>query len=169
MYAQAAIDAARDALDRLDGLALELELCTEKRELDEVRDELVALGLIKPQNGKKRKQKEPPSEPYKFDVFGATLLVGKNSAQNDRITRVASKTDIWLHVKDAHGCHAVLKTASPDAAQLTRAAELAAYYSSARGSENVAVDYTDIKHVFPHGGGHVEYKEYKTLFVTPKL
>lgn len=167
VYAEAAAKAARAALDRLDGISLEIDFCTDKRELDEVRAELAELGLIKPET-KKRKVKQEASAPYSFDVYGATLLVGKNRAQNDRITRGAAKTDTWLHVKDAHGCHAVLKTASPTEAQLNRAAEIAAYYSQARMSENVAVDYASVKNVFPHGGGKAEYKEYKTLFVTPK-
>lgn len=168
-YAEAAAEAARDALDRLDGITAELALCTTRRELDEVREELTALGLIKrPPVKKAKKQVEPPSEPYSFDIDGAILLVGKNHAQNDRITRGAAKTETWLHVKDAHGCHAVLKTAAPTPEQLERAAEKAAYYSASRGSENVAVDYTLVKHVHPHGGGRVEYTDQKTLFVTPK-
>ena len=107
VYAQSAKEAAIAALDRLDGIATEIELCTTKTELDEVRAELEALGLIRPDT-KKKKQKPIPSEPYSFDVFGVDLSVGKNNAQNDRITRDAQKTDIWLPVKDAHGCHAVL-------------------------------------------------------------
>ncbi|MCH5163086.1 MAG: NFACT family protein [Clostridiales bacterium] len=167
VYAKAAVEAATDALYRLEGIMAELELCTTKTELDEVRAELEGLGLIRPDT-KKKKAKPIQSEPYSFDIDGATLLVGKNHAQNDRITRGGQKTDIWLHVKDAHGCHAVLKTPSPTDAQLTRAAELAAYYSSARGADNVAVDYTQIKFVYQKGGGHVEYKEYKTLYVKPR-
>ncbi|MDE7108297.1 MAG: fibronectin/fibrinogen-binding protein, partial [Clostridiales bacterium] len=76
--------------------------------------------------------------------------------------------DTWLHVKSAHGSHAVLKTPSPTDSQLTRAAEICAYYSSVRQSQNVAVDYTLIKYVYPHGGGKVDYKEYKTVYVNPK-
>ncbi len=167
IYAQDAIEKAQAALYVLDGISSELDLCTEKRELDEVRSELVALGLIKPEN-KRKKDKPVPSEPYSFDIDGAQLLVGKNHAQNDRITRGAQRADTWLHVKDAHGSHAVLKTPSPTEAQIRRAAEIAAYYSQSRASENVAVDYTLIKHVFPHGGGKVDYKEYKTVYVTPK-
>lgn len=167
VYARAAAESARNMLDVLDGIAAELELCTTKAELDEVRSELVSLGLIKPEN-KRKKDKPILSEPYSFDIDGATLSVGKNHAQNDRITRGAARTDTWLHVKDAHGCHAVLKTPSPTQDQILRAAEIAAYYSRSRGSENVAVDYTLIKHVYPHGGGKVDYKEYKTVFVTPK-
>ncbi|MCH5165594.1 MAG: NFACT family protein [Clostridiales bacterium] len=167
IYAQDAIEKAQEALHTLDGIDAELDLCTDKRELDEVRSELVALGLIKPEN-KRKKEKPVPSEPYCFDIDGVQLLVGKNHAQNDRITRAAARTDTWLHVKDAHGSHAVLKTASPTEAQITMAAEKAAYYSQARASENVAVDYTLIKFVYPHGGGRVDYKEYKTVYVTPK-
>ena len=167
VYAEEAMEKARSALYVLDGISAELDLCTEKRELDEVRGELVALGLIKPEN-KRKKEKPVPSEPYSFDIAGAQLLVGKNHAQNDRITRGAQRTDTWLHVKDAHGSHAVLKTPSPTDAQILRAAEIAAYYSQSRNSENVAVDHTLIKYVYPHGGGKVDYKEYKTVYVTPK-
>lgn len=166
-YAQAAEKSAQDMLFALDAISLELELCTERRELDEVRAELVDMGLIRPDT-KKKKQKPVPSEPYCFDIDGATLYVGKNHAQNDRLTHTAARTDIWLHVKDVHGSHAVLKTAAPTDAQLLRAAEIAAYYSRARGSDHVAVDYTQIKFVYPHGGGRVDYKEYKTLYVTPR-
>lgn len=167
VYARDAAEKAKAALDELEGISTELDLCTEKRELDEVRAELVSLGLIKPEN-KRKKEKSIPSEPLSFDIFGVKLLVGKNRSQNDRITRGAARTDTWLHVKDAHGCHAVLKTPSPTDEQITRAAEIAAYYSQARSSENVAVDYTLIKFVYPHGDGRVEYKEYKTVFVNPK-
>lgn len=167
VYAEDAKIKAEDALNLLDAINTELDLCTEKRELDEVRAELVSYGLIKPTNTRK-KEKPVPSEPYSFDIDGATLLVGKNHAQNDRITRGAARTDMWLHVKDAHGSHAVLKTPSPTEEQIRKAAEKAAYYSQSRLGENVAVDYTLVKHVFPHGGGKVDYKEYKTVYVTPK-
>ncbi|MCX4313112.1 MAG: NFACT family protein [Clostridia bacterium] len=167
VYARDALQKATDALFTLESISAELDLITDAAEVDEVREELVSLGLIKPD--KKRKITKPiPSTHYTFDIYGATLFVGKNHAQNDRITRGAAKTDTWLHVKDAHGSHAVLKTANPTDEQITRAAELAAYYSQSRGSENVAVDYTLIKYVFPHGGGHVEYKNHKTVFVDPK-
>ena len=76
IYAQDAIEKAQAALYVLDGISAELDLCTEKRELDEVRSELVALGLIKPEN-KRKKDKPVPSEPYSFDIDGAQLLVGK--------------------------------------------------------------------------------------------
>ena len=168
VYALEAQKAAADALDVLDRISVEIDMCTEKPELDEVRSELISLGYIKPEN-KRKKEKAVQSQPYIFDIEGATLLVGKNRAQNDRITKEANRSDTWLHVKSAHGSHAVLKTPSPTDEQLTRAAEICAYYSQARMSDNVAVDYTLIKYVYPHGGGKVDYKEYKTVYVKPKV
>ena len=47
---------------------------------------------------------------------------------------------------------------------------LAAYYSKARGSSNVAVDYTQIRNVKKPAGakaGMVIYVDYKTAYVTP--
>ena len=167
VYATDAREKAEEALDVLERISAEIDLCTDKTELDEIKAELVSLGYIKPE--KKRKKEKPiQSQPYVFDIEGVTLLVGKNRAQNDRITKSAARTDTWLHVKSAHGSHAVLKTSSPTDSQLTRAAEICAYYSQARQSQNVAVDYTLIKYVFTHGGGKVDYKEYKTVYVDPK-
>ena len=167
VYAAEAQNAAEQALDILERLSVEIDMCTDKTELDEIRAELVSLGYLKPD--KKRKKEKPiQSQPLVYDIEGVTLFIGKNSAQNDRITKSAARTDTWLHVKSAHGSHAVLKTSSPTDSQLTRAAEICAYYSGARLSQNVAVDYTLIKYVFTHGGGKVDYKEYKTVFVNPK-
>lgn len=167
VYATEARTNAEEALDVLERISAEIDLCTDKTELDEVRAELISLGYVKPEN-KRKKEKPIQSQPYVFDIEGVTLFVGKNRAQNDRITKSAARTDTWLHVKSAHGSHAVLKTSSPTDSQLTRAAEICAYYSQARQSQNVAVDYTLIKHVFQHGGGKVDYKEYKTVYVNPK-
>lgn len=167
-YARDALKKAEDMLFVLDGISAELDLCSAPAEINEVRDELVSLGLMRPEKTR-LKQKPAPSQPYAFFINGAELVVGKNHAQNDRITKSAAKSDTWLHVKDAHGCHAVLKTPSPTDKQITRAAEIAAYYSQARSSENVAVDYTLVKYVYPHGGGRVEYKNHKTVYVTPSL
>ena len=167
VYAAEAKKAAEDALDTLTRISVEIDICTDKPELDEIRAELISLGILKPD--KKRKKEKPiESKPLCFDIEGAVLLVGKNRAQNDRVTKSAARNDTWLHVKSAHGSHAVLKTPSPTDSQLTKAAEICAYYSQARNSQNVAVDYTLIKYVFTHGGGKVDYKEYKTVFVNPK-
>ena len=53
-----------------------------------------------------------------------------------------------------------------------QAAMLAAFYSKAQNSSNVAVDYTKVKNVHkPNGAkpGMVIYVNYNTLFVTPNI
>ena len=81
---------------------------------------------------------------------------------------------MWFHVKDFPGSHVLLRVnsgASVPENVLKQAAEIGAYYSKARDSENVAVDYTFVKHVSkPKNAkpGKVVYKNYKTLYVSPK-
>lgn len=105
---------------------------------------------------------------------GLTVLVGKNNRQNDYLTlKVARPEDLWLHVKDLPGSHVIIRSQGqgeiPEAA-LREAAQLAAYFSQARHSGQVPVDYTLRKHVRkPRGAkpGMVIYDQQKTLYVTP--
>jgi predicted ribosome quality control (RQC) complex YloA/Tae2 family protein len=58
----------------------------------------------------------------------------------------------------------------PDQDSILEAAKLAAYYSQARESQNVPVDYTIVKHVKKPAGakpGMVIYDHYNTVYVTP--
>lgn len=136
---------------------------------------------------KKTQSKENSSiQPEKCLVDGYTVFVGKNNKQNDYLTcRIAQNSDIWFHTKDIHGSHVVLKldnepinsnkldiskTTVPSSV-LYKCASLAAYYSKARMSQNVPVDYTYIKYVKkPNGAkpGMVIYTNNKTLYVNPQ-
>ena len=75
-----------------------------------------------------------------------------------------------MHTKEIPGSHVIVKCAAPSGATLMEAAMLAAYFSKARGSENIPVDYTPRKFVKKPGGakpGMVIYTTNKNLFVTP--
>ncbi len=105
-------------------------------------------------------------------VMGRRFLVGKNNLQNDRLTlKTARKNHYWLHVKDLPGSHVIVESAEPSEATLVEAATIAAYYSKARLSANVPVDYVRVKNIHkPNGAkpGFVIYTGQKTLFVTPE-
>ena len=136
---------------------------------------------------KKTQSKENSSiQPEKYLVDGYTVFIGKNNKQNDYLTcKIAQNSDIWFHTKDIHGSHVVLKldnepinsnkldiskTTVPNSI-LYKCASLAAYYSKARMSQNVPVDYTYIKYVKkPNGAkpGMVIYTNNKTLYVNPQ-
>jgi len=138
-------------------------------------------------NSKSSKQSNASNMPEKRDIDGYTVYIGKNNKQNDYLTcRLAQNSDIWFHTKDIHGSHVVLKTDSlhsssenssasctfniPDSV-LYKCASIAAYYSKARMSQNVPVDYTLIKYVKkPNGAkpGMVIYTNNKTLYANPQ-
>lgn len=160
-------------LNYLEGQLDNLTKCTAENELSELIEELNDQGYIKRDKGGKKKMKLAASKPMHFvSSTGADIYVGKNNRQNDELTlRFASPNDIWMHTKNIPGSHVIVKGASEqDTATMTEAALLAAYYSRARGSENVAVDYTPRKYVKKPAGakpGMVIYTTNKTAYVTP--
>lgn len=140
-------------------------------DIAEIREELAELGFMRARTkGKKLKKKQPKPESY-LSSTGIPISVGKNNKQNDYLTfKMANRFDIWLHTKDIPGSHVVIHSEAPDEQTLQEAAILAAYFSKARESSSVPVDYTEIKQVKkPNGAkpGFVIYFEQKTLFVTP--
>ena len=160
-------------LNYLEGQLDNLTKCTAENELSELIEELKDQGYIKRDKGGKKKMKLAASKPMHFvSSTGADIYVGKNNRQNDELTlHFASPNDIWMHTKNIPGSHVIVKGASEqDTATMTEAALLAAYYSRARGSENVAVDYTPRKYVKKPAGakpGMVIYTTNKTAYVTP--
>ncbi|HHU63858.1 MAG TPA: fibronectin/fibrinogen-binding protein [Clostridiales bacterium] len=170
------IDATRKEIAYLEGQVDNLGKCTHELEVEEIREELACLGYIKKGAGKKRggARKKDMSMPLHYVTDGGQhIYVGKNNKQNDYLTlQLARPQDIWLHVKDIPGSHVILKSENtrPDREVLNVAAMIAAFYSKARHSSNVPVDYTLKKYVKkPKGAkpGMVIYENHKTLYVTP--
>ncbi|AMA72601.1 MULTISPECIES: NFACT family protein [Aneurinibacillus] len=141
-------------------------------DIEEIREELSEQGYLRkrPEKMKKGKPKKPVLERY-ISSEGVDIYVGKNNKQNDYLTnRLASPNDTWLHTKDIPGSHVVIRGTDFGETTLSEAATLAAYYSKARHSSQVPVDYTLIRHVKkPKSAkpGFVIYEQQKTLFVTP--
>ena len=84
--------------------------------------------------------------------------------------KLAAKDDWWLHVKDIPGSHVVIRSKDPSPQTIKEAAVLAAYYSKARDSSSVPVDYTRIRYVKKPAGakpGFVIYERQQTVYVTP--
>lgn len=145
-----------------------------ERELFEIKEELVKEGYLKEKRGKKAKKTER-SLPLEFQSSeGVKILVGKNNRQNDKLTlKLSSKNYIWLHVKDLPGSHVIIMEDSENVKENTiiEAAKLAAYYSKAKDSSGVAVDYTQVRNVKKPSGakpGMVIYSANRTVYVTPE-
>ena len=140
-------------------------------EIEEIRDELIEQGYVKPRKQQQKKKKKDITLQTYQSTDGDTILVGKNNKQNDYLTmRRAHKTHIWFHTKDIPGSHVVILNDAPSEQTIDEAAMLAAYFSKAGASAQVPVDYTEIRHVHKPSGakpGFVTYDNQNTRYVTP--
>lgn len=164
------IDKTKEEIDYFEMLLNQVNQAS-PADIEEIREELAEEGYLKKRN-KKQKNKPVKPAPEKFiSSTGIPISVGKNNKQNDYLTfKLAKKSDIWLHTKDIPGSHVVIHSNQPDETTLKEAAILSAYFSKARNSSSVPVDYTQIRHVKKPSGakpGFVIYFEQKTLYVTP--
>lgn len=111
--------------------------------------------------------------PIEYKIEGYTFLVGKNNKQNDYLsTKTLKNHDIWFHTKDIHSSHGVLQTnnTTPSIDIIIRCSQIIAYYSKARQSSNVPVDYTLGQYVKKPSGskpGMVIYTHNSTINVHP--
>lgn len=143
-------------------------------ELTLIRQELIDGGYLKrKKGGKLRLPKELP--PYQFKTSeGFTVLVGRNNTQNDKLTlKTAKNYDMWLHTQNFAGSHTVILSENREITDkaIVEAAEIAAFFSSAKEAQKVPVDYTLIKNIKKPVGakpGKVIYHVYNTVFVTPR-
>lgn len=112
-----------------------------------------------------------------IDVDGWQVLVGRGDEDNDYLTfHVADKGDLWMHVGGGTpGSHVVVR--NPDGGQVPKdivekAAQLAAWYSKARGAPKVEVHACRVSDVSkPRGAprGQVEIRRYARIKVQPSL
>ena len=173
------IDEATTELAYLESVIVALEQAENPGDLVDIRAELLKEGYLKPEKSlRETKKLKPTSEPKPLQLTsgdGFEILVGRNNRQNDYLTmKLARPDDMWLHVKDIPGAHVIVR--GPTLEQipspvLQQAAEIAAYYSKARLSSKVPVDYTLKKHVRkPKGAkpGMVIYDNQKTVYVEPR-
>ena len=151
----------------LNQLQQDMENSKSSAELDEIKLILAMKGYIKGE--RKARKTASQSREIRVDIEGVSVLVGKNSIQNERITHAARPDEVWMHVQGIPGSHVVIKSENPSEAQILQAAKLAAYFSSAREQSSVMVDYTQKKHVkkpVQSAVGFMRYKNFKSVLVS---
>ena len=166
------IELARAEASYFDALLQQVEAAS-PRDIEEIREELVEGGYIRARQKKQNKNKQnqkPVLEKYTASD-GTEIIIGKNNKQNDYLTnKAAARDDIWLHTKDIPGSHVVIRSKEPSEATILEAAQIAAYFSKARDSSSVPVDFTKVRHVKKPAGakpGFVIYEQQQTVYVTP--
>lgn len=168
------INEANDEADYFESVIDSLSRAETDGEITAIKAELASQGYIKKGNDKKKEQKSLKPMHFKtrdgFDVY-----VGRNNIMNDKLTMKTAKNYVtWFHVQSAAGSHVICETSGNQISDgaIHDCAVIAAYFSKARESSNVAVDYTLVKNVRkPNGAkpGFVVYDPYKTEFATPTI
>ncbi|MDN5347336.1 MAG: hypothetical protein PWP65_900 [Clostridia bacterium] len=170
------LEQTREEINYLEGVIEAVQMAQDIADLNEISQELVEAGYLKPETPDKRvkKERERRSLPLQFtSEDGFTIFVGKNNRQNEWLSlKFSQDHDLWLHAKDVPGSHVLVRTGGREvpARTLEQAASLAAYYSKARGARKVAVDYTLCKYLRKPPGsrpGMVTYTDYRTVYVEP--
>ena len=156
-------------LDYLNSVLDQIQRAETEADLAAIRRELTDTGYIKrAKNSKPDKVKA--RQPYRYiSDEGFEILAGRSNAQNDELTtKIARRTDIWLHTQKVHGSHVIIHCEGEEPGELTlmQAASIAVYHSQGRDGGKTAVDYTMVRNVRKPSGalpGKVIYTEYKTL------
>ncbi len=163
-----------EELTYLEGVLTSVRNCANEQDIREIRQELREEGYIKKiknKNGRTSKKKSSPMHFISSD--GYDIYVGKNNVQNDELTlKFARPSDMWFHTKIIPGSHVIVVSNGKKIpnSTLNEAALLSAYFSKARNSTMVPVDYTEKRNVKkPNGAkpGMVIYETNQTAYMNP--
>jgi predicted ribosome quality control (RQC) complex YloA/Tae2 family protein len=170
-------------LRALDALAVRAEGTRGETGAEALEAELralgIAVGLARSRRAARARAATGKPAPAGFRLLtstdGFTILVGQTARDNDRLTfKVAAPDDVWLHASGVPGAHVVIRAAEkgtdPPPATLHEAARAAAWFSDARGSAMVDVQWTRRKHVRRARGapaGTVLVKRFRIVRVRP--
>jgi predicted ribosome quality control (RQC) complex YloA/Tae2 family protein len=102
------------------------------------------------------------------------IVIGRKAKENDFITtQLGRPHDWWFHSRIYHGAHVLLrclKKKDPSPELIRHCCNLAAWYSQAKYSANVPVDYTQIRFVRKPrkaAPGYVTYTNHHSVYATP--
>ena len=108
-------------------------------------DELLSLSMeLLPKQKEKKK-----TLPIKYGTIayqGIKILYGKNASSNNELTfKVADKEDYYLHIKDYHGAHIIIKDSNPNNDVILVAAELCLILSNKSAGEVMMTQMKNVK------------------------
>ena len=166
------LNASTTKLEYLKSILYSISLATTRESLEEIRKECMDAGIIK-KSKKPLSYKLGKSNYINLTIDEGEMFIGRNNQQNEYLThRFAKPTDIWFHTQDIQGSHLILRlNVEPDDMILSKVAQYAAYFSKARETSKVPVDYTYIKNIKKPPGsplGFVIFNTHQTMIVEPK-
>ena len=108
-------------------------------------DEL--LSLCQELLPKQSQKKKVATIKYGTILLGNTkILYGKNATSNNELTfKVANKEDYYLHIKDYHGAHVIIRNSNPTNEEKLLAAEICLILSDKTAGEIMIASMKDVK------------------------
>ena len=108
-------------------------------------DEL--LSLCQELLPKQSQKKKVTAIKYGTILLGDTkILYGKNSSSNNELTfKIANKDDYYLHIKDYHGAHVIIRNNKPTNEEKLLAAEICLILSNKNTGEVMIASMKDVK------------------------
>ncbi len=163
------ISQGEEQLDYLNRVLTLIRQAETEKDLAELRRELTETGIIRKSRGGKADRSRAQTPIRYVSDEGFEILVGRSNIQNDELTtKLARRTDIWLHTQKIHGSHVVIRCdgLTPGEETVAQAASIAVYHSQGREGGKIPVDYTMVKFVRKPPGalpGKVIYTDYRTV------
>ncbi|MBO4218805.1 MAG: NFACT family protein [Erysipelotrichaceae bacterium] len=168
-YINEQLQIARDNLEYFSAVSQQLQQA-DFTVANEIKQELQNNGYLKADRRRVPHSKKPPEPAYlSIEAGEHVILVGRNNIQNNYVTfKKAGRFDTWFHAKDVSGGHVVINTDKPNEQEIRLCAMLAAWFSLARESSSIPVDYTLIRELkkIPNSKlGKVIMKQYRTIYI----
>jgi len=144
--------------------------------LEELNEEICSEFKVNKKYKKNIQKKEDISNSFPIEINtseGLIIQIGRNMRQNELITfKFSKKNDLWFHAQESPGSHVVLKTSAkiPTDSDIQIAADIAAYFSRARGNFKVPINQVKIKDIqkIKKGGlGCVTFKDSIVIWGNP--
>ncbi len=163
------IAANEKKLEKLENQIAEIDACENAKALEPM--------LKEKETGSGKQKKAVPFRKFTCFVEGRQwdIYVGRSGKENDELRLHFAKPNDWFfHTRIYHGSHIIIKNPTklehlPERLREI-AAGIAAYYSKAKHSTKVPVDFTLVRYVTKprkSAPGFVVYKIHKTVFVDP--
>lgn len=160
------IQETKEEIEHLESVSTSLDIALSEDDLVQIKEELTQCGYIRRKYSNKKVR--ITSRPFHYiSSDGYDIYVGRNNLQNEELTfHFAVGNDWWFHAKGIPGSHVIVRTNGDELPDRTfeEAGRLAAYYSKAKGSDKVEIDYTLKKNVKKPNAGKPGFVVYYTNY-----
>ena len=156
------LEALEAAIAQIDSYQIAEDL----QALEEIREELIGQKYLAEIDYRRNTTQDTSTNFRRYQTpSGFEVLIGRNNRQNDQLTfRIAGDYDLWFHAQEIPGSHVLLRLKPgkiAETADLQFVANLTAYFSRARQSDQVPIVYTRPKHVYKPKGAKPGIAIYK--------